>query len=90
MTITSDTTLDDLSRAVPMILNAARLGCLPMPTRVETSACDAGSSLTFVVTTADDLYAWATWLDEPIDREHVDGELYDQPLRVQLSAVAHA
>lgn len=76
------------ARAIPMILNAAKHGCLPRPTRYEGIEHGGDSTLTFYMADADALYAWATWLDEPVDEFGcVDGELCGQALRVALGGV---
>jgi hypothetical protein len=88
-TTTEDRVISDTNGALT-ILKAARYGAVPIPTAVEILDLHSTSTLTFYVRNLDDLTAWSIWLDEPISetvigtRVHhkVDGEMFDQPLRV--------
>jgi hypothetical protein len=72
------------------ILKAAQAGGLPMPDQIIVMDLHSTSTLTFYVRNLDELTHWSTWLDEPISdqvigaRVHhaVDGEMFDQPLRI--------
>lgn len=78
------------TRGAHIVLTAALAGDLPMPDQVQIMDLHASSKVTFFVRNLDELTAWAVWLDEVIEtqpiagRLHhcVDGEIFDQALRV--------